>query len=361
MRAAITAFSLLAVGFCILPTQDSFAEDTVIRPTVSQWIQAAETGLFECQVVVPTKNGDSVALSNAMVEIKGRSTQKAIGYTDEHGVVRIPGISPGDYTLSVWAEGYVGWESLHFVASDDDRFGTLPSQAIMTPASISADLFFKMATPYVSVIPELSNASEELNENGETTENLTQHSVKGIDVPEVLLRDGGIEGQLTSQLRTADPLEENYDFTPVENHLIFLVDQQQRIRQTVTDGEGRFSVENATAGLHSIIVVGRSGISASSLMIADPTQTTKLMTTDGKRFVADLESDSSFSLELSQDFDVSGLDSDQEGMMILPEGTSGGTTGNLIGASLLGTAAVIGTSAYTTATADSESTDPGGI
>ena len=40
---------------------------------------------------------------------------------------------------------------------------------------------------------------------------------------------------------------------------------------------------------------------------------------------------------------------------------SGGGSGNLIGASLLGTAAVAGTSAYTTATCDSEATDPGGI
>lgn len=361
MRAAITAFSLLAVGICTLPSQDSFADDTVIRPTVSQWVQAAETGLLECQVVVPTDNGKSVALPNARVEIKGANKRKAVAFTDDQGIARLPGISPGDYTLSVWSESYVGWQSLHFFASDDDRFGPLPNQAVVTPANISSDLFLEMATPYVSEIPELTNQSAHVSETINSAGNKRPHAVKGVQIPELILRDGSVKGHLITTIKTDDIRQKDYSFAPVENTLVFIVDQQLRIRQTVTDEEGRFFIENAIPGLQSIIVVGRNGIAASSLMVVDPTLTTQITTTDGQRFVTDLEPDSTFSLEIAQEYDACGLDSDQEGMLMLPEGTSGGSTGNLIGASLLGTAAVVGTSAYTTATADSESTDPGGI
>ena len=359
MRSAISALSLLAIGLCILPSQDVLAFDA-IKPTVSQWVQAAETGLFECQVVVPTDNGKSVALANARVEIKGANKRKAVAFTDEHGIARLPGISPGDYTLSVWSESYVGWQALHFIASDDDRFGTLPNQALVTPANISSDLFFKMASPYVAAIPELTNQADHTGETIESEDNKTLHTVKGVQVPELILRDGSVEGHLVATLKTDDIKQKDYSFEPVENTLVFIVDQQLRIHQTVTDEEGYFFIENATSGLQSIIVVGRNGIAASCLMIVDPTLTTQVTTTDGKQFVTDLEPDSTFSLEIAKEYDERGLNSNEDGMLILPEGTSGGNTGNLIGASLLGTAAVIGTSSYTTATADSEGTDPGG-
>jgi hypothetical protein len=272
-------------------------------------------------------------------------------------MAKIPGITPGDYTLTVWAEGYIGWQALHFLAQDDERFGAVPSQALVSPAMIAVDLFEKMATPYVRSIPNYEP------QDAEVAIQSSLHEVKGAALPEVVMTNGGLDGKLVASNTTDAKLNSLEDSNVVENHLVFLIDDQDRVRQTVTDEEGQFYLENLSSGLYSVIIVGRGGIGASRITLIDPkaTATSQITTVDGKRFVSAIELEEEFTMEISLDYDECGMPLTADGAILPLLGSSSGGTSNLIGTSLLGAAAVIGTSAYTTSTADSESTDPGGI
>ena len=357
MRATKLNLATIFLAFhCSVITQ-SFAQEAKIKPTVSQWIKPSEIGLFECQVIIPADIGHPVGLSNARVEITGPNALKAVATTDEHGVAKIPGITPGDYTLTVWAEGYIGWQALHFLAQDDERFGAVPSQALVSPAMIAVDLFEKMATPYVRSIPNYEP------QDAEVAIQSSLHEVKGAALPEVVMTNGGLDGKLVASNTTDARLNSLEDSNVVENHLVFLIDDQDRVRQTVTDEEGQFYLENLSSGLYSVIIVGRGGIGASRITLIDPkaTATSQITTVDGKRFVSAIELEEEFTMEISLDYDECGMPLTADGAILPLLGSSSGGTSNLIGTSLLGAAAVIGTSAYTTSTADSESTDPGGI
>lgn len=357
MRPTKLYLAIFSLTLSLSPTINTFGQELQKKPTVSQWIKPTETGLFECQVVVPTELGHSIGLSNARVEITGANARKAVAITDEQGTAKIPGIIPGDYTLTVWAEGYVGWQSLHFLAQDDERFGNAPSQVVISPAAISLDLFEKMATPYVSSIPNLQDAS-----NLDSTPKIVDISRVSY-IPEIALVNGGLEGRLVARLATNEQLTTDGDVEGIENHLVFLIDSEDRVRQTVTKEKGEFFAENLTSGLYSIIVVGRGGISASRIEVVDPKEaaTSQLINSDGKRFVSTIEVEQEFTMEITPDYDECGLPLVTDGFMLPPVGSSSGSTGGLIGPALLGTAAAVGTSAYTASAADSESTDLGGI
>ena len=357
MHPIKASVALLLLTTVIYPANQAEGGEGDLMPTVSQWIKPEETGLFECQVVSPEGLDHPLALRGARVEVTGKNSRKAIGITDENGIARIPGIQPGDYTLTVWAEGYVGWQSLHFLAKDDERFGKVPSLALVTPAAVSAEMFQKMAAPYASA----SIQTEGLKAESNKSENLPHRQVKGAPVTEVFLRSGSLKGQLLCPKTTLSMPEHLVNTVSVENHLVFLIDSSEGIRQTVTDEKGCFSFENTLPGLHSIIVVGRGGIASTRLNAVDVNSTarTNLLTNDGLKFVSKHQPETKFTMEISPNYDDCGFPVVTDGIK-LPF-VSGGGSGNLIGASLLGTAAVAGTSAYTTATCDSEATDPGGI
>ena len=354
----IKAFvALLLLTTVIYPASQAEGSEGDLMPTVSQWIKPSETGLFECQVVSPEGLDNPLALCGARVEVTGRNSRKAIGITDENGIARIPGIQPGDYTLTVWAEGYVGWQSLHFLAKDDERFGKVPSLALVTPAAVSTEMFLKMAAPYASA----SNKTDGPQAQSNKAENVPPRQVKGAPVTEVFLRRGSLKGQLVCPKATISIAEHLVDTVSVENHLVFLLDASEGIRQTVTDEKGCFSFENTLPGLHSIIVVGRGGIASTRFNAVDVNSTARgnMLNNDGLQFVSEHQPETKFTMEISPNYDDCGFPLVTDGIK-LPFVSSGGGSGNLIGASLLGAAAVAGTSAYTTATSDSEATDPGG-
>ena len=356
MRGIKSIVAASIIGLCFSQIDQASAENGIRKATVSQWIQPAETGLFECQVIVPPHLGKPTGLSNATVVVTGTNARKAEAVTDEQGIAKIPGITPGDYTLTVWAEGYVAWQSLHVIGMDDERFGKLPNQAVVTPAIVSLELFAQIVDPYVSSVPKLNSDTEEESSNP------AAQQIKGVTIPEVFMRNGGMEGQVVAPFLSRENVDEHKELNAVENHLVFLIDKDENLHQTVTDEEGQFFVQNLSAGIYSVIIVGRGGIGASSVDLLDPASnsTSLLSTTDGKRFVTTLEPEDSFTIEITPDYEnLSVLAFAEQGAAPTNSASAGG--GNLIGAALLGTAAAVGTSAYTTSTADSESTDPGGI
>lgn len=358
MRASKLYQAIFSIVFLFTPIASLFGQEIELRPTVSQWIKPSETGLFECQVVIPSEDGQSIGLSNARVEVTGHNARKAIAITDKAGIATIPGITPGDYTLTVWGKGYVAWQSLHFLALDDDRFGGTPSQAVITPAAIDLELFEKMATPYISGSPSLD---ENTDINPEAT---PSDKIKGVYMPEIMLTNGGLAGIIVAKIVTSEESLTSSEIGVAENHLVFVIDRDQHVRQTVTNEKGEFFAENVSAGLHSVIVVGRLGIVASRIVVIDPKDaaTSQMINEQGKRYVASMEIEEKLRIELTPDYDDCGNPRVKDGGIIPPlAASSGGSTGNLIGTALLGTAAAVGTSAYTASAADSESTELGGI
>ena len=180
MHPIKASVALLLLTTVIYPANQAEGGEGDLMPTVSQWIKPAETGLFECQVVSPEGLDHPLALRGARVEVTGKNSRKAIGITDENGIARIPGIQPGDYTLTVWAEGYVGWQSLHFLAKDDERFGKVPSLALVTPAAVSAEMFQNGGSLCFSF-----NPNRGLKAESNKSENLPHRQVKGAPVTEV--------------------------------------------------------------------------------------------------------------------------------------------------------------------------------
>ncbi len=349
-----------SLSLLTLLTATSLAEDAINKPTLSQWIKPAETGLFECQVLRPVGITNPTALQNALVELIASNGKRATGITDKNGIVKIPGISPGDYTLAVWGQDCVAWQAMHFVAQDDERYGNLPSLATIFPANISLTLFQKITDPYLLASPDLAKLKSKI-----TAEENPSRETESDLLPQVARHDGGMKGRLTNPFISQSDEVQIGTTTPAENHLVFLVDEKGKIRQTVTDEEGSFFIANLEAQLYSIVIVGRNGLGASSVQLVDSAATsTSMRTADGKYFVSIMEVESELTMEITPDriecFDASlSLD----GFALPPDqfGSSTGGGGNLIGAALLGTAAAIGTSAYNASNADSESTDPGGI
>ena len=147
----------------------------------------------------------------------------------------------------------------------------------------------------------------------------------------------------------------------VENHLVFLIDSSEGIRQTVTDETGCFSFENTLPGLHSIIVVGRGGIASTRLNAVDVNSTarTNLLTNDGLKFVSKHQPETKFTMEISPNYDDCGFPVVTDGIKLPLSAVVDQETSSVH--RFWEPQPWREQAAYTTATCDSEATDPGGI
>ncbi len=275
--------ALATVSFSI--SSGSVLGEATDHLTVTQWVRPSEPGVFEAQVVVPRGRGTMAAVQNAQVRLAGPDGFEARGVTDENGDVKIEGVEPGVYAMTVRAEGMVGWHAMHVVDPQQTGDGVLADKAVVSPALITAQQFNEMVKPYW--------------ENEYTLDDLTLQEVdvvklvdqiRGNERSQVSRQANGLEGNVyaaTTRKGVTPSAGELSSLEVAENSSVILVRGRTEVARTVTGDSGRFFFPDLQPGVYSLVMANRDGIAAVSFELIDgaDADNASLVSSDDKQFV----------------------------------------------------------------------------
>lgn len=243
--------------------------------TFQQWVQLSDDGNLTGRTFKSVANGESVGMEDVSVKLEASDGTVKTSTTDSEGNFLFEGVEPGIYSIVAQGESVYACIAMHVVDATAGA-SALPNDALISLADID---FSTIKTAMIRYMPPKFAPVTGGIEIGDGSELASQ--LVGSSMFKVSQRDGGMSGVV---LRAG---AEQGTLLGAEGSNVFLFRRGAEVDRQVTDGQGRFRMEDVKPGVYSLIAIGTQGLATVGFEVVSENrvQTASVVGADGTQMV----------------------------------------------------------------------------
>lgn len=264
---AVCGFVLFASGGAAVQAQSTSLQVTD-QLTVPQWVNPETPGELKGRVVLPSTDGSTRPIANAVVVMTNAEGETIRCESDDAGRFLMKGVQPGVYALTARAKGAFACCAMHVVDREMASADVLPKQVEVSVAAIDYTL---IKTSILRYLPPNSD------NNSYAISDADLKGISGRVVGDNLFRVTQTDGGLKGRIHVAGARGNTLGNGGLLN--VFLIHRGEVIDRVLSKQDGTFAFENLSPGEFSILAIGQAGLGMAGFELVDETKVTRVSST----------------------------------------------------------------------------------
>ncbi len=217
---------------------------------VNQWVRHNPADALEGSILMPQANGMAKRVTVANVAMVGEDGQIRRSKTNAEGLFSFADVKPGIYALTARGKDVFSIVALHVVDASSPDAIAYPETAEIPAAKLDYTAINSAIVRYLppkdAPVSPFSMRTAKLGELAD--------QVVGKEMFRVSQVDGGMTGQIYTAGAEGSVL-------PVASRTnVFVTKDGEEVARTITDEQGRFTIEHLELGQYSVLAVGQGGL-----------------------------------------------------------------------------------------------------